>query len=121
MEVNNFFMYFIFLRNGILGKTTHTKLTINGKEIADFFIDHRFSKIFKQYCKDISVKTGTNKYSIFRKFHSKLPIETKSEFMTGEVKGLFSRRHCNMAETRLRTRSLPKYVIIPNILSHLSI
>ena len=107
-------MYFnIFLRNGLFGKNSLTKLTINGKELTDFFFYHSFSKVFKQYRKDISVKTGRNKYSIFRKFHSKLPIETKSELMTDEVSETYYPEHCNIAETRLSTRSLSKYVIVP--------
>ena len=65
----------------------------------------------KQYPEDFSVKIDKDKDVIFKRLHTKFPIETKPEYMTDEFMPCGSRKY-NFAKIQLTMHSLSKYVII---------
>ena len=75
---------------------------------------------YKQYPEDFSVKIDKDKDVIFKRFHSKLPIETKPEYMTDQFLP-YDFRQYNFAEIQLAIQSLSKYVIIPQYSDKFSI
>ena len=58
------------------------------------------------------MKIDVNQHMVFGKFHSKLPIETKPEYMTDQFMP-YDFRGFDFAKIKIKIQSLSKYVIIP--------
>ena len=68
---------------------------------------------YRHYSEYFPLKIDTNEYFILKKLHTKLPIETKPEYMTDVFIPNDYRIFYNFAEIQLTIQSLSKYVIIP--------
>ena len=108
------FVYFFLSRDGIVGSYFGNELKFIDHKTSDSFdIDRKIDGLgYKHYPTDFHVKIDSEKDVIISKFHSKLPIETKPEYMTDEFKPS-EYELGNNSEIQFTMLSLSKYVIIP--------